>query len=60
MTEQIPERTGHPVVDEVIASLTVLDGLPLEQHAAVFEAAHDRLRGVLADAGDDGADIADI
>jgi hypothetical protein len=57
VTEQTPESTGHPVVDEVIASLTALDGLPVEQHAAVFEAVHDRLRGVLADAGDNGADI---
>ena len=42
--------TGHAEVDEVIASLGDLDGRPVDQHAAVFEAAHDRLRTALADA----------
>lgn len=40
--------TGHPVVDEVLASLDRLDELPVAQHVAVFEAAHDRLREALA------------
>lgn len=46
-----PEATGHPVVDEVTAFLAELDGLPVDQHVAVFESAHDRLRAVLASGG---------
>ena len=38
---------GHPVVDEVLASLETLDGRPVDEHAAVFEAAHERLRAAL-------------
>jgi hypothetical protein len=30
-----------------------LDGRPVSEHVAVFEAAHDRLRSALAHAGDD-------
>jgi hypothetical protein len=33
----------------VLSSLDVLDGTPLADHAAVFEAAHDRLRAVLSE-----------
>jgi hypothetical protein len=44
--------TGHPEVDEVIASLEGLENRPLPEHVAVFESAHDRLRAALADAGD--------
>lgn len=46
-----PEPAGHPAVDEVIASLGALDGLLVDQHVAVFESAHDRLRAVLASGG---------
>lgn len=46
------ERTGNPVVDSVLDSLRELDELPVSEHVAVFEAAHDRLRGALADAGE--------
>jgi hypothetical protein len=45
-----PERTGHPDVDAVIASLDGLEGRPVSEHVAVFESAHDRLRAALADA----------
>ena len=44
------ERTGHPDVDAVIASLDDLDGRPVPEHVAVFESAHDRLRAALSDA----------
>jgi hypothetical protein len=44
--------TGHAAVDAVVASLAGLDGRPVEEHVAVFEAAHDRLRAALAHAGD--------
>ena len=46
-------RTGNPVVDEVLSSLDALDRAPLPSHVPVFEAAHDRLRSALADAGDE-------
>ncbi|NUR09958.1 MAG: hypothetical protein HOQ22_16065 [Nocardioidaceae bacterium] len=51
--EQPAESTGHPAVDEVVASLDGLGDRPVEEHVAVFESAHDRLRGALADAGDE-------
>ena len=44
---QAPERTGVDEVDSVLASLQVLDDLPVEEHPAVFEQAHDRLRQAL-------------
>jgi hypothetical protein len=46
------ERTGNPVVDSVLDSLRALDEIPVSEHVAVFEAAHDRLRGALSDAGE--------
>lgn len=45
------ETTGHPVVDEVLASLSDLGERPVSEHVVAFERAHDRLRGALADAG---------
>ena len=44
--------TGHPEVDAVLASLEGLQDKPVEEHAAVFEAAHDRLRAVLSEGAD--------
>ena len=49
------QPTGHPVVDDVVASLAGLEDRPVSEHVGVFESAHDRLRGALADAGDDGS-----
>lgn len=40
-------RTGNEAVDEVLASLEGLEERPLEEHVAVFERAHERLRGAL-------------
>jgi hypothetical protein len=40
-------RTGDPRVDEVLASLDALHDLPVGEHAAVFEAAHEQLRSAL-------------
>lgn len=63
MSEQHPEPTdgptdeatdgptGSPAVDAVLASLEGLDERPVAEHVAVFEAAHEALRGALADAG---------
>jgi hypothetical protein len=56
--QQTPDRSGaigHPVVDEVLASVDDLEGRPVDEHVAVFEAAHERLRAALSDAGDDPA-----
>jgi hypothetical protein len=50
------ERTGNPVVDSVLDSLRELEQMPVSEHVAVFEAAHDRLRGALADAGEPPAE----
>jgi hypothetical protein len=48
-----PEKTGNPAVDAVLESLERLDDTPVSEHVALFESAHERLRGALADAGED-------
>lgn len=50
-----PEPTGHPAVDEVLASLEGLEDRPVGEHAAVFESAHDRLRAALTGDGQPAA-----
>lgn len=45
--------TGNADVDAVLASLEGLEDRPITEHVAVFEQAHDRLRGALSSAGDD-------
>jgi hypothetical protein len=40
-------RTGDPRVDGVLESLADLDDLPVGEHAALFEGAHERLRAAL-------------
>lgn len=45
--------TGHPDVDGVLASLHGLDDLPVSEHVAVFEQAHESLRRTLAGASTD-------
>jgi hypothetical protein len=47
-----PVRTGVEEVDDVLASVDGLEGTPVDDHVAVFENAHDRLRRAL-DAGPD-------
>ena len=42
------QSTGHPAVDEVLRSMDRLEDRPLEEHVAVFEEAHERLRRTLA------------
>lgn len=49
------QPTGHPAVDEVLRSLDELDGRPVDEHVAIFEQAHDRLRQALSGATDDDA-----
>ena len=46
------ERTGNDAVDRVLDSLDALADTPVVAHVAVFEAAHDQLRGALANAGE--------
>lgn len=50
------EESGEPRVDEAIAGLDRLGDLPLDEHVAVFEDTHARLRQVLSelDAGPAG------
>jgi hypothetical protein len=45
------EGTGNPDVDGVLTSLRGLDDLPVAEHVAVFEQAHESLRSTLAGAG---------
>jgi hypothetical protein len=40
-------RTGDPAVDEVLAGMDALHHLPVDEHPAVFEEAHDSLRKAL-------------
>ena len=47
-----PETTGDAAVDAVVASLRGLDELPVSEHVAVFERAHESLRQVLSGAGE--------
>ena len=47
-----PETTGDEAVDAVVASLRALDDLPVSEHVAVFERAHESLRQVLSGAGE--------
>jgi hypothetical protein len=46
-----PVRTGVADVDAVLESVEGLEGRPLEEHVAVFEDAHGRLRRALDDPG---------
>ena len=46
------EGTGQTDVDAVVASLTRLDDLPVAEHVAVFEQAHESLRRTLVGAGE--------
>jgi len=47
-----PEATGDESVDAVVASLRGLDDLPVSEHVAVFERAHESLRQVLSGAAE--------
>ncbi|WP_298460205.1 hypothetical protein [uncultured Cellulomonas sp.] len=44
--------TGDPAVDEALGRLRALDGAPVHEHVAVFEAVHAALQGRLADVED--------
>ena len=49
-TGDVP-TTGNRAVDEVLRTLEGLEDRPVEEHVAVFEAAHEALRAALSDAG---------
>lgn len=49
---QDSDLTGDPAVDEVLRTMQGLQGRPVDEHVAVFEAAHEKLRAALAQAGD--------
>jgi len=50
MTEPASQTTGNADVDAVIESLDGLDQTPLAEQVAIFESAHERLRGALTGA----------
>ena len=52
-SEPAPDTTttGHHLVDEVLDSLAGLTDLPVAEHVAVLDRAHDRLRDALSDGG---------
>jgi hypothetical protein len=43
----VTAKTGNAEVDQVLARLDDLTDLPVDQHVAVFEAAHAALRDAL-------------
>ena len=47
-----PETIGDQAVDAVVTSLRALDDLPVSEHLAVFERAHESLRQVLSGASE--------
>lgn len=49
-------RTGDPAVDAVLDELGDLDGVPVDEHVAVFERAHEQLRRALDAAPDTDPD----
>ncbi len=53
-----PTTTGVPAVDQVLSDVDRLDEVPLEEHLATFERAHDSLRAALDAPPADEADRA--
>src|SRR4029078_5339054 len=51
----LAEGTGHPAVDAVLASLEGLEAMPVHEHVAVFESAHDSPRRALEQAAGEAA-----
>jgi hypothetical protein len=52
------EGTGEERVDQAVAGLDQLAGLPPDEHVAVFEDTHARLRQVLSELDSGPADAA--
>jgi hypothetical protein len=53
--DQHAPATGDARVDDAVAGLRRLQGRPAEEHVAVLEEAHGRLRDILDDLGPDRA-----
>jgi hypothetical protein len=51
-SEPTVQGTGDSRVDQAIEELSALGELPLEEHPAVLEAVHDRLREILGELGE--------
>jgi len=45
------QETGNARVDDAVAGLSRLHGRPAEEHVAILEEAHGRLRDILDDLG---------
>jgi len=50
-----PPPTGDPRVDEAVAGLGRLRGGPAEDHVAILEEVHGRLRDILGELAEDSA-----
>lgn len=51
-SEATVQGTGDSRVDQAIEELAALGELPLEEHPAVLEEVHDRLREILGELGE--------
>lgn len=51
--------TGEPRVDQAMTGLDRLEDLPLDEHVAVFDAAHATLRQVLGELDSGSTDAGD-
>lgn len=51
----VPAPPADPRVAEALQSLAALAGAPLDEHPAVLEAVHDRLREILGEQSEEGA-----
>ena len=49
-----PSATGDSRVDQAVARLAELQETPLDEHPAVLEAVHDKLREILGELGEPG------
>lgn len=50
-------HTGVDSVDAVVDDIAALVDQPVEEHVAVFESGHDRLRRALDDPGSEGPEV---
>jgi hypothetical protein len=50
---------GDPRVDNAVAALAELRAAPLDEHPAILEAVHDRLREILGELGEAGGEQGD-
>lgn len=48
----IPPEPGDPRVDHAVAALAGLPSSELDEHPAILEAVHDRLREILGELGE--------